>query len=74
MPVQTLAPPARSSEPSAHVSEPVSPGFGIVSNCHTRLPSTALKARIEPGYAFASSLVEKPRISLSSKTSPGTVT
>ena len=74
MPDQTLAPPARSSDPSPQVSAPGSPGAGIVSNCHTGLPSTALNARIEPGNAFASSLVEKPKISLSSNTTPGTVT
>jgi hypothetical protein len=74
MPLHTFAPPAFSREPSAHVSEPGSPGFGIVSNCHTISPVRALNARMEPGYASSLSLVEKPMMSVSSKTTPGTVT
>ena len=71
MPVSQVAPPPVFQLSPFHVSWPNSPGPGIVSNRHSRLPVAASYASMKP--LVANSPPAMPRITLSFTTSGGLV-
>src|SRR4029450_1854143 len=73
IPGHEFAPPAVFHASLGHVSEPDSPGCGMVGNVQRSLPVRMSYARTCPGAAPSLSLTRLPWMSRSSNTTPGLV-